>query len=1416
MVKSKALEVNLASYHVDVEIDKRYLALQEVMSQYFGLMEGVNTFLKELSHPYKNWPFIIAEARSYGLDYFHLFQRHEKGVAAAQIIIDIFIEAITVNKSRQAVIDAADNLLLYLQKIIKEIPADHFEFIALVCRTFHTISKLDDEIFFLFVKSYYQINRLAGILVDKPLIESMDLTPINSILLRYFRHTYRYWLTEKDPLTWFLEETDEEIESERITSFFDPISHATILQRQNELKDISDQNALNSKEMLTAMIPLPGYNELAEIYRNIPQRLLEAGKRSGQGNKWKIIFLFHMMNIAGLSLCHEEALRDINRTVSWLIEHESHAYIRKLIEKTFSILKKRTDKYPLTMLNCVLNMGKGVYRTDDIDLINFLIDSVIDLKFQSPMLAGVGNDWQVRVNNAHLQNVRTWLKLIELSPRFSVRLISNLIIHIAVSGIFIKDTDLFPRDISRFLNSHIAPVYNLAKQLTRLFPAYFNDIGAEGSLREVSTRIDELCHRKDILIHFLRKQSHVESSNRIIGFMEATLHFWATRDKKMLQSYVPPSIYSQIETDGPYIDGVNKVVRQLIDNGLNLPDDLLSAPDESIKKILKQLCGSNPIDCERVELLIIFYKLLNQKYNLNFIEILKHLDSLNTEALPNLDYLRDALAERRLKNKLFKLLDYLDTLKEVILSEKVYAVKEDIYKKRHFTVDIPSMYGSYHEMKFDALGLTFRIESLVNVLFEELVEEIDLGLITKATFYEIYDYMLLFDKALKLDGINSSEMGRQLDMLAHSLEVKGFTFTQYLDIFKGFSKAVKNIINDFFNNIHGSNISRILSKISSDSILERYKPNLDKCEPEKYNHRLMEIFFRDRITMSLGLQQLDLFLSRILNTLFKQSSQLPKDKLVLLLNYDPQRAITSLVADTNRASGIIYLGNKGLNMVRLRNFGLPVPPGIIITTEVFRCREIINGFGPAEENFREQVAQHIRALEKITGKLFSNPKNPLLLSVRSGSSISQPGMMDTFLNVGINEEITAGLAAHTGSSWYAWDSYRRFLQSYGMSFGLNRDDFDHIILQKKQELGVSLKSGFSGEQMRDIALTYKALIQDSGYEIPENPIEQLHATIKNVLFSWDSPKAKTYRKIMGISDDWGTAVTIQEMIYGNISHTSGSGVIFTHNPRWAGDTISLWGDFSLQNQGEDVVSGLVTTLPISLMQQEIEMRDTDITLESHFPEIFKAMKEWAIMLIYKEGWGPQEMEFTFESPSKDKLFLLQTRDMAIRERTRVLTFDCDEETKANYLGNGIGVSGGAMSGRAVYTIEEMEHFRSKDPHVPLILLRRDTVPDDIREIHAADGLLTARGGVTSHAAVVAHRLGKTCVVGCATLICDETARKSYFGKTIIESGDYLSIDGRGGAVYQGIMKINETKSLNGNHTMGPFCNPKIIMKEGNL
>lgn len=1391
MIQSKALEVNIADYHVDVIIDEKYSVLQDVMSKYYGILEGLNTLLKELSHPYKNWKFIVHEARVYSLDYFHLLKSHPKGPEATELLLDIFIRAIESKSDMDVRADAVDNFLLFIQKIIKESGSDFKKFKPLIDDAFHRIRAYDGDDFFLFVKSFYQIKKLAGALLNYSSEIAVGCNAVNQLLIKYFDRIFSYWLSEKEPWAWFEQQADKIDNREKLRKFFQFISHKQLNEYKRSLEKIAQSKNIESEDVLKSLILLPGYDQFVETYRKIPQSLLDESVKAVRGYRWKLIFLFHIMNIVGLSMIHEEALRDINRTLSWLIAHETNLNIGSLIHKTFSILKTSAGRYPATALNCILNMGKGVYKTDDRDLVVFFIDYVIDIGFQSPMIKGVRNDWQIEFNTAHILNIRTWLELIELNPMWSTRLLSYLIIHLSVCGVFIKDIDLFPRDITRLLNSGIGPVYNLAKQLCRLFPVYFNDIGAEGKLRDISTEIDEISSRRDPLIHFLRKQSHVESSNRIIDLMEATFNFWETKEKNSLEPFVPPDIYQEINTQGPYIDGVHRVISHLKEKGVSLPDGLSTIKDDQIQRLVEGVSDISEQDSRRVELAVTFYKLLNQKYNLDFIEMENYLTQLKSEAFPDLGGLQKALAEPDLTKKIFGLLDYLEALKKIVLSEQTYEIKEDIYKKRHITIDIPSMYGSYREMKFDALGLTFRIESLVNVFLEELVENVDLSLVTKATFFQIYDRLKLFFKALQLDGIPSVEIERQLDMLAHSLEARGFTFTQYLDIFKGFAQAVRNIINDYFNNIHGENLSQVLSQISFDQILPKYLPQSGAIDQEKLKHRVSEIFFRERIAFSLGLQQLDLFLSRTLNTLFQQSNKLPKDKLQDLFLYDPEKAMTSIDNVPKRVSGIIYLGNKGLNLVRLKNYGLPVPPGFIITTEAFRCREIIDNYSPAKQNFKEQVEKHISDLEKEAGKTFGDSKNPLLFSVRSGSSISQPGMMDTFLNVGMNEEIATGIAKRTGNAWFAWDCYRRFLQCYGMAFGLERDDFDAIISEMKRRAGIGLKREFAGMQMRKVAMTYKSMIKNSGIDVIEDPFEQLYVTIKKVFGSWESPKARTYRKIIGISNDWGTAATVQEMVYGNVSRQSGSGVIFTHNPKWSEDSLRLWGDFSIGNQGEDVASGLVSTLPISIIQQDIEMRDTDITLETHFPKIYDTLKVWANELIHTRGWSPQEMEFTFEGPGIEDLYLLQCRDMAIRERKKVLTFDLRDITEDKLLGHGIGVSGGAMSGRIVFDLKEIDHWRAEEPETFLILIRRDTVPDDIREIYAADALLTARGGVTSHAAVVAYRLGKTCIVGCGNLICKEKEKSCRFNELTFKSGDYISIDGSEGSVYQDLIRLKE-------------------------
>ncbi len=1427
-IKSSALDAQ-SVYTVEVEIDQRYAVLQEIMSKYYGIMEGLNTLLKEVSHPHRNWEFIVKEARAYSLDYFHLLKNHPKGGEGALRFAGMFAMAIEAERSTTELkAKAADGFLLLLQKIITESGPDLRKFIPVIQACLDRMMNCPGDQFFLFVKSHYEMKKLARMLLDAVRdLRSPDqegdeealnatLHVLASLLVRYHSHSHTYWLSEEDPYAWFDRETSEMGERKLSDELFKEISHEEIRRWKAELDQTASPFSLLTPHASrftphASLLELPGYNQIVAVYKDLPQRLMDAGQENGRGMAWKMIFLLHMMNIPGLSDIHEEVLREINRTLCGLISNEGRMYSERIIEKTFSIVRARVEEFPATALDCVLNMGKGVYESNT-ELITFFIDSVIDLGFQAPMIEGVGNDWQIRVNATHLQNTRTWLQLIELSPKWSTRLLSYLIIHLSLCGVFIKDTDLFPRDITRLLNTNIEPAYNLVKQLAKLFPVYFNDIGAEGELRDISTRIDEVTHRKDILIHFLRKQVHVESSNRTIGFMDAVFHFWTTREKEVLRPFVPPNIYDQLESDGLHVDGMHHLMSHLKAEGMNLPEDFLaSTPDDLENRLSSIRCQVSSVrfpdprfqipdaDFERVKLAASLYQLLRQKYDLSSysrigIQADHSLSMLKNEWLPNPKRLKEALAKAArpgisLKRKIVKLLSYLESLKKLILSPESYEIREDIYKKRHFTVDIPSMYGSYHEPKFDALGLTFRIEALVNVLFEELVESTDLSLITKATFYEIFARLRLFNQALKVDGISTVEMDRQLDFLAHSIELREFSFTQYLDIFKGFTQAVRNIINDHFNNVHEENLNRILCQIPFKDILPKYTGPLSDSSPaatESGKHRISEIFSRERISSSLGLQQLDVFLTRVLNTLFHQADKLHRDHLRQLLLYDPQSAIRCIDERADNA-GIIYLGNKGLNLIRLKNYGLPVPPGFIITTEVFRFREMIESYGPARRNFREQVSEHILVMEKATHKVFGNPGNPLLLSVRSGSSISQPGMMDTFLNVGINEEITAGLAARTENAWFAWDNYRRFLQCHGMSYGLVRDDFDAIIGDFKKRKGVLYKSKLTGEQMRTVALAYKQMIRDAGIQIVEEPFEQLITTIKRVFSSWESPKAKAYRGIMEISDDWGTAVTVQAMVFGNLSPQSGTGVFFTHNPRWAGENLRLWGDFTIGNQGEDVVSGLVTTLPISIDQQDIEMRDTDTTLESHFPEIYEELERLANTLVYEKGWSPQEMEFTFEGPSVAALYLLQTRDMAIRERKKAMTFEAINGERP--LGHGIGVSGGAMSGRVIFTVEEIENWRHLEPETSLILLRGDTVPDDIREIHAADGLLTARGGLTSHAAVVAHRLGKTCVVGCGSLVCDEKRRTGRFDQVMIRSGDFISIDGRQGSVYQGRMKM---------------------------
>jgi pyruvate,orthophosphate dikinase len=1383
---SKALKINLEKSRVDVTIDPKYYVIQDVMSRYFGLQDGLSVFLKEVCHPYRNWKFIVNESRKLSLSYFYDLKTHPKGSDAAQLYIEIYLEAVEKAKEPDIKSDAFKNLYLLLQKIVKESGDDFEKFLPVLNYAFIGIKKLPQALFSFVCQNYYQLNKLAGNFFSlSP--KDTDYDVINSLLIRYFETTYSYWLSESDPLAWFEGEIGHNIPGE-VADLFVPILHRQINDSRKRLNDVVLKTETKNIQTLEKLLELPGYGEIVGDYESIPQKLMEVAGDEKMKNLFRLFFLFRVMNISGLSFIHEEALREINRTITWIIGNEDHQNIERLIQKTFNILNKSFQVFPESVLMCLLNMAKGIYKTDESDLVNFFNQSVVQLGFQMPDFRGIGDDWQIRSNIAHVQNIRTWMKIIELKPKWSKKLMSSLIVNISLYGVLVKDTDLFPRDITEFLNSDIQPVYNLAKQLMRLFPAYFHEIGAEGRLRDISTRIDEIIKRRDILIHFLRKQSHVESSNKIISLIESILDFWKTKAKDSLKSYLPENIYEQIDENGPYVDGVHKILNGVFDEtGFSDISDLLTLQENYFEKFRDVESNLEAGDVERVALAVSFYKLLNQKYCFRFCDINESITQAQSGALPYREELIAALNETDTFRKVSNLLEYLEELKALILSRESFEIREDIYRKRHIAAGIPSMYGSYHEAKFDALGLTFRLEPLVNTLFEELINDIDLEFITHATFIRIFEYLKLFEQALAIDGVYTREYGRQLDLLEKALNIKLITFTQYIDIFRGFSQVVGNIVMDYFNNIHKQNLLEITQNVNEETLLPKFVHG-SPMKDELFQ-KVSEIFLRDSIATSCGLQILDIFLARILNTLYDQAEKLPVDKHYLLLTYNPRNVVTSLTHINSKVSDMIHLGNKALNIIKIEQMGLPVPPGFVITTEVYRSRELIDSYPPANRHFREQVDMEIAQLERLSGRYFGNPENPLLVSVRSGGVVSLPGMMDSYLDVGMNPDIVDGIIKQSGNEWFACDCYRRFLQSYGMSFGLRRDDFDSIIQNFKKKYSVSLKKDFSPQQMKEVAMEYKKFIRSNGIEIEESPREQLYIAINRVLNSWNSEKALTYRKIIGISDDWGTSVTVQAMVFGNISQNSGSGVLFTHSPKFSVDMLRPWGDYTIGNQGEDVVSGLVATYPISIYQANMESRPVDYALERRFPHIYKELRKLAKLLIYDKLWGPQDIEFTFESPDEKDLYILQTRHMEMREIKRLPSFESTSEMSKKFLGHGIGVSGGAMTGRVVFTLDDISEWRRIEPDTSLILVRGDTVPDDIKEISLADGLLTARGGATSHAAIVANRLDKTCVVGCLDLVCMERDKKFILKEKVLGVGDFISIDGAEGSIYSDRMKL---------------------------
>ncbi|MBO4505878.1 MAG: pyruvate, phosphate dikinase, partial [Lachnospiraceae bacterium] len=492
------------------------------------------------------------------------------------------------------------------------------------------------------------------------------------------------------------------------------------------------------------------------------------------------------------------------------------------------------------------------------------------------------------------------------------------------------------------------------------------------------------------------------------------------------------------------------------------------------------------------------------------------------------------------------------------------------------------------------------------------------------------------------------------------------------------------------------------------------------------------------------------------------------------------------------------LGGKGANLAEMTNIGMPVPQGFTITTEA--CTQYYEDGKQINPEIQAQIDEYVIKLEEMTGKKFGDKENPLLVSVRSGARASMPGMMDTILNLGLNEDVVNTLAEKSGNPRWAWDCYRRFIQMFSdVVMEVGKKYFEELIDQMKAKKGVTQDVELTAEDLKELANQFKAEYKSKlGEDFPSNPRIQLAEAIKAVFRSWDNPRANVYRRDNDIPYSWGTAVNVQSMAFGNMGDDCGTGVAFTRNP--ATGEKGLFGEFLTNAQGEDVVAGVRTPMKITEMAEK-------------FPEAFAQFKQ-VCQNLENHYRDMQDMEFTVEH---GKLFMLQTRngkrtaqaalkiacdlvDEGMRTEEEAVAmidprnldtllhpqFDKDAVARANIIGKALGAAPGAACGKIVFTAEDAKDWAARGEKV--VLVRLETSPEDIEGMKAAQGILTVRGGMTSHAAVVARGMGTCCVSGCSDIVMNEAAKTFTLGGKEYHEGDMISFDGTTGNIYDGALR----------------------------
>jgi pyruvate,orthophosphate dikinase len=1115
-------------------------------------------------------------------------------------------------------------------------------------------------------------------------------------------------------------------------------------------------------------------------YAAVLEKLSERGSRLPEGTKMAESFLdiiernITRETAAGLSRSFVE-LYSIVAAASHGASDNVTAAASRIVQKFISLDMTVVSETLLTSLergavvvreNILLNpeMSTAVLNTGDRKLIAQYTSILKQILVPAPRATGFSHQtWAEVVNPLHLDRLSKFLAILRHGKEDLRDVLIHVICNLFVSGVFIPDDKLFQREVSSYLNAPaLRNDFLLNYLLLKKLPVYFNDVGATGRIRDDTTEIDSWGN--DTVLYFLRKQVHANASNYNMRLLEAIISSWVYDDPLLLKGSVPEDVARNLDAGlmarySAIICPLFEALKIFDSEGLHF-DRLLSVAENDLRLRVEDLQGPDEAR-SKVLLLCMIYRGVVRKYSFVASESEKKDVSLALSELVN--------AVRDLKQK-------------VLLPEKTEP-QESLFFKRHIAFGIPSVLGSYHEPKFDALGALFRQEARIRTLLEEMISNIE----ERGSDFSLNDlkqWLLCLEDMNTL--LNADGLGNfQADELVTICKTNRLRLSQIVDMLRMWQRELTWMV-ETFHRTFDDPLIEILKAFPPDELPDRLK-NLGPATGD-FVHKAADIIMRDMVNSVVGFAELDRILNGLIAVVKSRLGSGHGDEVRTggAAETDVDYLMLDELSDDDAMRRAPMIGGKAKNLFYVRNYGLSVPQGAVFSARHTGDHEKYID----SRAFRSMLQEAVKKIEERTGTVFGGGEKPLFLSVRSGSYISMPGILSSILYCGMNRETASALIESSGSERLGWDSYRRFIEHYAtVVYGLDVKMFEAIITAIMKSRGVAHREELNAVDMEKIVGLYREGLSQQGHTIPEDVYEQLRQSIKAIYQSWYAERALQFRRAMDVSEHWGTAVAIMQMISGN-AEGSGASVFFTRKP--SSLEKGIYGETREGATGDDLVSGKLLNRPLSKEQNVPGQRSLDET----DPELFLMHEELAGEIDKALRGLPQEVEATYtRGPDGTRtIYVLQTRRMeSYRGFTKKFQDVCRMES--NIIGRGVGVHGGALSGIATFSssLDRIRQLRRENGQ-PVILLRETASTDDVSLMPEINGIITAAGGATSHAAILAQKFGVTAVVGCSDMIIETDKNRERFariGPHTITDGTALSIDGSTGLVYSGVCAFTE-------------------------